>query len=72
MKRAELEEYKQEVVSKYDDYLMRTENRGVSYGEIYYIENLNEKGLSLLDKELDGENKDVMRAVADFVGKEIK
>jgi hypothetical protein len=41
-----------EVQSIYDEYLQRTEKRGISYGEIYYIQNLRKKELDKLYIEL--------------------
>lgn len=46
-----MEEYKQEVQRVYDEYLMATEGRGVSYGEIAYIDSLNKQELDKLYKE---------------------
>ena len=40
------------VQSKYDNYLMKTEKRGASYGELVYIQNLNEKELEELEEEI--------------------
>jgi len=51
MNAEELEEYKQEVQSVYDQYLMKTENRGISYGEIAYIDGLDKKELDDLYNE---------------------
>ena len=48
-----MEEYRLHVQSKYDEYLMKTENRGISYGELAYIQNLTEKELEELEIELD-------------------
>ena len=39
------------VQNKYDNYLMKTEKRGASYGELVYIQNLNEKELEELEEE---------------------
>ena len=50
-----MEEYILHIQSKYDEYLMRTENRGMSYGELYHIQNLSEKELEELEIELDEE-----------------
>ena len=50
-----MEEYRQEVIRKYDEYLMKTEKRGISYGEIAYIEGLKKKELEEMEKELDKE-----------------
>ena len=51
------EEYILNIQNKYDEYLMQTENRGISYGELAYIQNLNEKELS------KGEFRSVKQAV---------
>lgn len=37
-----------EVVQKYDEYLMLKEKRGVSYGELAYIQNLDKRELKEL------------------------
>lgn len=50
-----MEEYRLHVQSKYDEYLMKTENRGISYGELAYIQNLNKKELEELEEELEEE-----------------
>ena len=46
-----MEEYKQEVQRVYDEYLMATEGRGISYGEIAYIDGLDKKELDKLYDE---------------------
>ena len=47
--------------SLYDEYLQKTEKRGLSYGELSYIENLSDKELEELEseilKELEKEEK---------------
>lgn len=45
------EEFIMEVQQNYDEYLMKTENRGISYGEIAYIQGLNNKELEDLNNE---------------------
>lgn len=50
-----MNEYMLHIQSKYDEYLMKTENRGISYGELAYIQNLTEKELEELEIELDEE-----------------
>ena len=40
---SEREELNTAVVNAYDEYLQATEKRGVSYGELAYIENLSDK-----------------------------
>jgi hypothetical protein len=45
------EEFIMEVQQNYDEYLMKTENRGISYGEIAYIQGLSDKELKDLNDE---------------------
>ena len=45
------EEFIVEVQKNYDEYLMKTENRGISYGEVAYIQGLNDKELEDLNNE---------------------
>lgn len=52
MKKQELEEFRLEVNRLYDEYLMKTEKRGVSYGELVYIQELKEKELNNMYNEL--------------------
>lgn len=51
-----MEEYISYIQNKYDEYLMKTENRGISYGELAYIQNLDEKELKELEEELEEEH----------------
>lgn len=51
----ELDELKMEVQSRYDDYLMATENRGASYGELAYIQGLSREELDDFCEELENE-----------------
>lgn len=51
----ELDELKMETQSRYDDYLMATENRGISYGEINYIQSLSREELDDFCEELENE-----------------
>ena len=44
----ENDELLKEVVQKYDEYLMLKEKRGVSYGELAYIQNLDKRELKEL------------------------
>ena len=44
----ENDELLNEVVQKYDEYLMLKEKRGVSYGELAYIQNLDKRELKEL------------------------
>lgn len=47
-----MNDYILEVQNKYDEYLMKTEKRGASYGELVYIQNLNEKELEELEEDI--------------------
>lgn len=51
-----MEEYILYIQNKYDEYLMKTENRNISYGELAYIQNLDEKELKELEEELEEEH----------------
>ena len=48
-----MNEYAMYIQIKYDEYLMKTENRGISYGELAYIQNLSEEELQELEEELE-------------------
>lgn len=50
-----MEEYRNQVQQMYDEWLMKTENRNISYGEMAYIQNLDEKELTELVNELQYE-----------------
>lgn len=52
MKNKKNNDYIMEVQSLYNEYLEKTENRGISYGELSYIENLKKKELDSLYIEL--------------------
>ena len=52
-----MEEFRQEVERLYDEYLEETESRGISWGEIAYIEGLNKKELNALYEELIERNE---------------
>lgn len=47
-----MEDFKNFVQQQYDEYLYKTEGRGASYGEIAYIDGLNNKELRTLYNEL--------------------
>ena len=47
-----MNDYILDVQNKYDNYLMKTEKRGASYGELVYIQNLNKKELEELEEEI--------------------
>lgn len=50
-----LEEFRLEVQRMYDEYLYKTEKRGISYGEIAHIESLSECELQEFYDELCAE-----------------
>lgn len=52
-----MDEFRQEVERLYDEYLEETEGRGISWGEIAYIEGLNKRKLNALYKELIERNE---------------
>ena len=45
----------QETISLYDEYLQETEKRGVSYGELAYLQGLTLESLQELKNELERE-----------------
>ena len=49
----QLDELKMEIESRYDDYLSQVEHRGISYGEIAYIQGLTEKELEDFSEDLE-------------------
>lgn len=48
----ELEEFRFEVERLYNEWLEKTEKRNTSYGELLYIQDLNEKDLNDMYEEL--------------------
>lgn len=50
-------ELRLEAQARYDDYLMATENRGISYGEVAYIESLGKRDLEDFIGEIDRAEK---------------
>ena len=52
MNKQELMEFKMEVERLYNEYLERTENRNISYGEIAYIQDLSAEELQAMYEEL--------------------
>ena len=49
------ENYIANIIMKYDELMMLKENRGISYGEIAYIQNLSKKELKEIDEEIENE-----------------
>lgn len=52
-----MDEFKMEVQNMYDDYLNKTQKRGISWGEIAHIDSLNKKELNGLYNELLNKQK---------------
>ena len=52
-KEEEKEELLFEITSLYDEYLQETEKRGVSYGEIAYLQSLNVESLEEIKKQIE-------------------
>lgn len=48
----DLEDFRGEVVRLYDEHLTKTEHRGISWGELAYIDGLKKKELQELYNEL--------------------
>lgn len=46
-------EYQLEIIELYDNWIQKEEKRGVSYGEIAYIESLKKRELEEIEKELN-------------------
>ena len=58
MNKQELMEFRLEVERLYNEYLERTENRNISYGEIAYIQDLSIEELqSMYEELLESEEK---------------
>lgn len=55
MNKQEKQEYRMYVENKYDLLVKIQENRNISYGELYYVENLKLRELKEFEKELDVE-----------------
>lgn len=52
MNKQEKNDYILELESLYDEYLQKTEKRGISYGEIAYIQGLKKQDLDSLYNEI--------------------
>lgn len=55
------------VQNLYDAVVNIQENRGISYGEIVYIQNLNKKELYKLENELLNELQRIYEIVIDYI-----
>lgn len=47
-----MEEHLLYVQSIYDELMQKKENRGISYGELVYLQDLNEKKLNEIENEI--------------------
>jgi len=52
MTKQEKMEYNLHIQMLYDEWLMKTEKRGISWGEVAYIQGLSQKELNKLETEL--------------------
>lgn len=52
MNKQDLKDYAQTI---YDEYLQKTEDRGISWGEIAYVQGLKKKELDALIAEIEAE-----------------
>lgn len=50
---ASMDDFTDEVIERYDEYLMASEGRGISYGEIAYINTLGKEELNALYEEVN-------------------
>lgn len=48
-----MEEKRQEIIKMYDEWIQKEEKRGISYGELVYIEKLSIPQLEEIKKELE-------------------
>ena len=55
MRTEELNEYRDYVLTRYTEWLEKTEGRGASWGECAHIQNLKRKELDEMNAELDAE-----------------
>ena len=55
MNKEELDEYRDYVLTRYDELLEKSEGRGASWGECAHVQNLNQKELDELCAEIDAE-----------------
>ena len=62
------EEYIMYIQNKYNDLMSVKEERNISYGELYHIENLSDKELKDLEEEIDDEFERIIDIVKDYQG----
>lgn len=67
MKKQEKQEYIMHVENLYDTLMNIKEERGISYGEIAYVESLKKKELEELEEEIIEELERIKEIVNDIV-----
>ena len=67
MNKQEKEEYRMYVENLYDTMMNIKEERGISYGELYHIQNLKLKELKELEEELNEEMQRIIDIVKDYM-----
>ena len=67
MKKQEKQEYIMHIENLYDTLMNIKEERGISYGEIYHIENLKMKELKDLENEIYEELERIIEIVKDYM-----
>ncbi len=67
MNKQEKEEYRMYVETLYDTMMNIKEERGISYGELYHIQNLKLKELKELEEELNEEMQRIIDIVKDYM-----
>ena len=67
MKKQERQEYVMHIENLYDILMNIKEERNISYGELYYVENLKMKELRELENELNEELERIINIVKDYM-----
>lgn len=67
MKKQERQEYVMHIENLFDTIVRIQEDRNISYGEIYYVENLKMKELRELENELYEELERIIEIVKDYM-----
>ena len=67
MKKQEKQEYIMHIENLYDTIVRIQEDRNISYGELYHIENLKLKELRELENELYEELERIIEIVKDYM-----
>lgn len=67
MSKQEKEDYRMYVENLYDTLMNIKEERNISYGELYHIQNLKLKDLKDLEEELNEEMQRIIDIVKDYM-----